>query len=102
MSFFVTLFKLWKWHTKRLLLSFFLTSITGEFYGGRLDDYLIIKHFLNMSVYIILHLKARGLFSQNNSNLCLNERSTFCGFKKCKTTSQLNSDLFLRFFKVRP
>ena len=40
-------------------------------------------------------------FSQINFNLCSNERSTFCGFKRCSTTSQLNLDLFLRFFKVR-
>ena len=28
-------------------------------------------------------------------------RSTFCDLKKCYTASQLNSDLFLRFFNVR-
>ena len=37
-------------------------------------------------------------FSQINFNLCLNERSTFCGFKKCSTTSQLNLD----FSKLGP
>ena len=39
---------------------------------------------------------------QISFNLCLNERSTtFCGFKKYSTISQLNSDIFLRFFRVR-
>ena len=53
------------------------------------------------SWYQVKAIGGKKYFSQINFNSCLNERSTFCSFKKCSTTSQLNSDLFLRFFKVR-
>ena len=38
--------------------------------------------------------------SQINFDQCLNERSTYCGFKEFSATSRLNSDLFMQFFKV--
>ena len=40
--------------------------------------------------------------SQINFNVCLNEISAYCGFKKCSIISQLNLDLFLRFLKLGP
>ena len=51
-------------------------------------------------------MKGRGgrkkFFSQINFNLRVNEKPTFCGFKKCSTTCKLNSDLFLQFLKLGP
>ena len=38
---------------------------------------------------------------QINFNLCLNEISIFCGYKKCSTTSKPNSDFFAGFFVLR-